>query len=165
MSILVWSLWTLRVNLVILIREGATIFYNKRLIHPSSSCYHKKLSNVTFDLITAEIYEFLITLNSNLFKSKQKWILTYCPILMITSSGMVLFLSFPCFGWSPRPRNKPGGSILKLPTLCLCPSIRQKPYSSKIFSFSFFSSCFCSFVQFLLSSAFWKNSMWHPIFL
>lgn len=50
---------------------------------------------------------------------------TYLPMFMITSSGIVLFLNFPCLGWSPRPRNKPGGSILKLPTLCLCPSMRQ----------------------------------------
>ena len=33
--------------------------------------------------------------------------------LMIMSSGMIRFLICPCFGCSPRPRNKLGGSVLK----------------------------------------------------
>lgn len=40
---------------------------------------------------------------------------THLLQLITTSSGMILLFSIPILGWSPRPRNKPGGSILKLP--------------------------------------------------
>ena len=79
---------------------------------------------------------------------------TYLPMLIMILSGIILFFSLPCFGWSPRPRNKPGGSILKLPTRCLWLSIMQKPYSSRICSFCFFRTCFSSFDMFFLSSFF-----------
>ena len=59
---------------------------------------------------------------------------TYLLQLIITSSGITRHFSMPCFGWSPRPRNRPGGSILKLPIFCLWPSIMQKPYSFCTFS-------------------------------
>jgi hypothetical protein len=57
----------------------------------------------------------------------------------MTSSGNTRFLSIPIFGCSPRPRNNPGGSILKLPIRSLCPSITQNPYS-------FIISSFCSLI-------------------
>ena len=59
---------------------------------------------------------------------------TYLLQLIITSSGMTRRFNIPCFGWSPRPRNRPGGSILKLPIFCLWPSIIQNPYSFWTFS-------------------------------
>ena len=43
----------------------------------------------------------------------------YLAMLIRISSGLILCLSFPCLGWSPRPRNRPGGSILKLPHFLL----------------------------------------------
>ena len=42
--------------------------------------------------------------------------------LMVTSSGRTLLFSIPLLGWSPRPRNNPGGSVLKLPIFSRCPS-------------------------------------------
>ncbi|MPC40811.1 hypothetical protein E2C01_034380 [Portunus trituberculatus] len=67
--------------------------------------------------------------------------------LMITSSGMMRFLSIPCFGCSPRPRNNPGGSILKLPIRCLCPSMLHQPYSAIKASFCSLRAFFSSFVR------------------
>lgn len=55
--------------------------------------------------------------------------------LMMTSSGRTRFLSIPILGCSPRPRNNPGGSILKFPIRSLWPSITQNPYSFIISSF------------------------------
>lgn len=52
---------------------------------------------------------------------------------MTTSSGCILFFSMPCLGCSPLPRNRPGGSILKLPMRSLWWSSRQKPNLSTIF--------------------------------
>ena len=72
--------------------------------------------------------------------------------LMMTSSGIVLLLIMPCLGCSPRPRNNPGGSILKLPIFSLCPSIMQNPYSSTILSLFSFSAFFSSLERFFLSS-------------
>lgn len=69
----------------------------------------------------------------------ESWV-SYLLQLMMTSSGMILFFNMPCLGWSPRPRNKPGGSILKLPIFSLWPSIVQKPYSFWISSFFNFSA-------------------------
>lgn len=45
--------------------------------------------------------------------------------LMVTSSGWILFFSIPFLGCPPRPRNSPGGSILKLPMRSLWWSSRQ----------------------------------------
>lgn len=73
------------------------------------------------------------------FQPKLKF--SYLLQLIMTSSGITRRFSMPCFGWSPRPRNNPGGSILKLPIFSLCPSIMQKPYSAVISSFFLFSSC------------------------
>lgn len=50
---------------------------------------------------------------------------SYLLQLMMTSSGWILFFSMPCFGCSPLPRNRPGGSILKLPMRSLWWSSRQ----------------------------------------
>ena len=72
------------------------------------------------------------------------WLLilqTYLLQLIITSSGWVLLFNIPCLGWSPLPRNNPGGSILKLPIFSLCPSIVQKPYSSNRAAFSSLRAC------------------------
>lgn len=57
------------------------------------------------------------------------------------SSGWILFFSMPCFGCSPLPRNRPGGSILKLPMRSLWWSSRQYPNSSRIFWLASFNSC------------------------
>lgn len=79
-------------------------------------------------------------LSLNIFANmNQKLVETYLLQLMITSSGWVLLFNMPCFGWSPLPRNRPGGSILKFPIFSLWPSIKQNPYSfwiSSLFSFS-----------------------------
>lgn len=69
----------------------------------------------------------------------ESWV-SYLLQLIMTSSGMILFFNMPCLGWSPRPRNRPGGSILKLPIFSLWPSIVQKPYSFWISSFFNFSA-------------------------
>eukprot|EP01139_Manchomonas_bermudensis_P007265 Amastigsp_a180052_21.p5 type:complete len:104 gc:universal Amastigsp_a180052_21:1204-1515(+) len=47
--------------------------------------------------------------------------------LSVISSGVTLGLSMPRLGCSPRPRNSPGGSIVKLPTCSLNPSMYTKP--------------------------------------
>ena len=59
---------------------------------------------------------------------------------MMMSSDHVLVFSIPCLGWSPRPRNRPGGSIRKLPIFSLWPSMRQNPYSSTRAAFASFSA-------------------------
>lgn len=46
----------------------------------------------------------------------------------------------------------PGGSILKFPMRCLCPSMVHQPYSLTTSSFSALSCCFSSLVLFFLSS-------------
>lgn len=61
---------------------------------------------------------------------------------MMTSSGLTRRFSIPIFGCSPRPRKSPGGSILKFPIFSLCPSMRQKPYSST-------SSKFLAFIAYI----------------
>lgn len=58
----------------------------------------------------------------------------------MTSSGWILFFSMPCFGCSPLPRNRPGGSILKLPMRSLWWSSRQYPNSSRIFWLASFNA-------------------------
>lgn len=60
---------------------------------------------------------------------------------MMMSSGWILFFSMPCFGCSPLPRNRPGGSILKLPMRSLWWSSRQYPNSSRIFWLASFNAC------------------------
>lgn len=59
----------------------------------------------------------------------------------MTSSGWILFFSMPCFGCSPLPRNRPGGSILKLPMRSLWWSSRQYPNWSRIFWLASFNTC------------------------
>lgn len=60
----------------------------------------------------------------------------YLLQLMIMSSGRIRRFSMPIFGWSPLPRNKPGGSIRKLAMRSLWLSMIQKPYSCRRRSFS-----------------------------
>lgn len=67
--------------------------------------------------------------------------LDYCTHLlqlMIMSSGLMRRLSMPILGWSPRPRNRPGGSMRKLAIRSLWLSMIQKPYSCKRRSFASF---------------------------
>lgn len=66
---------------------------------------------------------------------------THLLQLMLTSFGMTRLFSMPCLGWLPRPRNRPGGSILKLPIFCLWPSMMQKPNSFTMASLAFLISC------------------------
>lgn len=60
----------------------------------------------------------------------------YLLQLTIMSSGRIRRFSMPILGWSPLPRNKPGGSIRKLAMRSLWLSITQKPYSCRRRSFS-----------------------------
>jgi len=67
----------------------------------------------------------------NAYTSFHRWpsgafgMLPPLPQLITTSSGMTRRFSIPILGCSPRPRNRPGGSILKLPIFSRCPSIWQ----------------------------------------
>lgn len=67
--------------------------------------------------------------------------LSHALQLMMMSSGWILFFSMPCFGCSPLPRKRPGGSILKLPMRSLWWSNRQYPNSSTIFWLASFIAC------------------------
>lgn len=60
---------------------------------------------------------------------------------MMMSSGWILFFSMPCFGCSPLPRKRPGGSSLKLPMRSLWWSSRQYPNLSRIFWLASFNAC------------------------
>jgi len=60
---------------------------------------------------------------------------------------LTLTLSAPFLGWSPRPRNKPGGSTLKFPTFSLRPSRRQVVYLASNSSLAFFAAFFSSEVM------------------
>lgn len=62
--------------------------------------------------------------------------ITHLLQLIMMSSGLMRRLSMPIFGWSPRPRKRPGGSMRKLPILSLWLSMMQKPYSWRSLSFS-----------------------------
>lgn len=53
----------------------------------------------------------------------------------------------PVFGCSPRPLNKPGGSILKFPTFSFLPSKRHVLYLSSTLSRSAFNAFFCAVVS------------------
>lgn len=70
----------------------------------------------------------------------QKWlvvkIFTHLLQLIMMSSGLIRRFSMPIFGWSPRPRKRPGGSMRKFPILSLWLSMMQKPYSWMSRSFS-----------------------------
>ena len=83
----------------------------------------------TIALHISSLY-YIITIPTDSFTA------TYALQLMMTSSGITRRFSIPRFGWSPRPRNRPGGSILKLPIICLWPSMMQTPKSLVTFSFS-----------------------------
>lgn len=61
---------------------------------------------------------------------------THLLQLMMMSSGLMRLFSIPIFGWSPRPRKSPGGSIRKFPILSLWLSMMQNPYSWRILSLS-----------------------------
>uniref|UniRef100_A0A182UH79 Uncharacterized protein n=1 Tax=Anopheles melas TaxID=34690 RepID=A0A182UH79_9DIPT len=84
-------------------------------------------------------------------------ILLSCEQLIMTSSGITRLFTRPIFGCSPRPRNKPGGSILKLPIFSLCPSITQMPYSFVSCSFAAFRAAFSSLLRFRFCSAISAN--------
>ncbi len=87
------------------------------------------------------------------------WTVMSTPYLLqltIMSSGRIRRFSMPIFGWSPLPRNKPGGSIRKLAMRSLWLSMIQKPYSSRMRSFSSLiflrgniSECYISFFIYL----------------
>ena len=66
---------------------------------------------------------------------------TVAHLLQLTmmSWGLMRRLSMPIFGWSPRPRNRPGGSMRKLAIRSLWLSMMQKPYSWRRRSFSNFN--------------------------
>lgn len=70
---------------------------------------------------------------------------------IMMSSGWILFFSMPCLGCSPLPRNRPGGSILKLPMRSLWWSSRQYPNSSTIFWLASFN-------------AYWNDKWWNCIY-
>lgn len=70
--------------------------------------------------------------------TKQTHIHTYLLQFMMMSWGLMRRLSMPILGWSPRPRNRPGGSMRKLAIRSLWLSMIQKPYSCKRRSFSSF---------------------------
>lgn len=55
---------------------------------------------------------------------------------MIMSWGLMRRFNMPIFGWSPRPRNNPGGSMRKLAMRSLWLSMMQKPNCCKVRSFS-----------------------------
>lgn len=59
-------------------------------------------------------------------------------------------LSMPVFGCSPRPRNRPGGSILKLPTFSLRPSRRHVLYLASASSRSALAAFFSAAVMLFL---------------
>lgn len=61
---------------------------------------------------------------------------THLLQLIMISSGLMRLFSMPIFGWSPRPRKSPGGSMRKFPILSLWLSMMQKPNSWRILSFS-----------------------------
>lgn len=61
---------------------------------------------------------------------------THLLQLMMMSSGLMRLFSMPIFGWSPRPRKSPGGSMRKFPILSLWLSMMQNPYSCRILSLS-----------------------------
>lgn len=62
--------------------------------------------------------------------------ISYLLQLIMMSSGLMRRFSMPIFGWSPRPRKRPGGSMRKFPILSLWLSMMQKPYSWRSRSFS-----------------------------
>lgn len=68
--------------------------------------------------------------------------ITHLLQLIMISWGLMRLFSIPIFGWSPRPRKSPGGSMRKFPILSLWLSMIQKPYSCRSRSFS--SLIFCS---------------------
>ena len=55
---------------------------------------------------------------------------------------LMITLSAPFFGCSPRPRKSPGGSTLKFPTFSFRPSRRHVMYLASTSSLAFFSSFF-----------------------
>lgn len=61
---------------------------------------------------------------------------THLLQLIMMSSGLMRLFSMPIFGWSPRPRKRPGGSMRKFPILSLWLSMMQNPNSWRILSFS-----------------------------
>mmetsp|Transcript_30429 Transcript_30429/g.81846 ORF Transcript_30429/g.81846 Transcript_30429/m.81846 type:complete len:228 (-) Transcript_30429:1016-1699(-) len=86
---------------------------------------------------------------------------TPLPMLMVMSSGMIRFFTCPRFGWSPRPRKRPGGSTRKLPTFSLRLSMVAKMYDASCAWRACLSASFSSLVRsfFLASSALTCSAM------
>mmetsp|Transcript_44647 Transcript_44647/g.137797 ORF Transcript_44647/g.137797 Transcript_44647/m.137797 type:complete len:214 (+) Transcript_44647:1100-1741(+) len=87
--------------------------------------------------------------------------LTPREMLMVTSSGRTRFLSMPRRGCSPRPRKRPGGSMRKLETFSLRPSMKQYLNRLWIASCSSLSLAFSSFDIAFFASRFlqWSSQM------
>lgn len=113
------------------------------VIHTLSHMVWQGQPNVNSCSMTGFVF-FLSTLNLNRnFKildseatdnSGDK--ITHLLQLIMISSGLMRRFSMPIFGWSPRPRKRPGGSMRKFPILSLWLSMMQKPYSWRSLSFS-----------------------------
>lgn len=95
-------------------------------------------------------YNDCLFLSSSKMATSKTWYniereITHLLQLIMMSSGLRRLFSIPIFGWSPRPRKSPGGSMRKFPILSLWLSMIQKPYSCRSRSFS--SLIFCSVMR------------------
>mmetsp|Transcript_16799 Transcript_16799/g.47936 ORF Transcript_16799/g.47936 Transcript_16799/m.47936 type:complete len:220 (-) Transcript_16799:131-790(-) len=74
------------------------------------------------------------------------------PMLIVICSGMTRFFRRPILGWNPRPRKRPGGSTITLPTFWRWPSTSANEKTKRCASASFFLITFSSLLRFLRAS-------------